>query len=90
MSEVIEGFRLKKELNRQERQKMKAAYTQILIDEKIQFKSYNSGNHLVIETENRRFDFWPSTGRWTVSNMPEFCKRINGSGIDDLIKLVKE
>lgn len=30
----------------------------------VQFEARNGGVHLLIETEGRRVDFWPGTGRW--------------------------
>jgi hypothetical protein len=46
----------------------------------VKYGSGNSGVHLIIEHNNRRFDFWPGTGLWKEYKTSKYYR-----GLDKLI-----
>jgi len=85
MSEVIEGFKMQRQLRQQERRSNKLANTQKLRDEGIVFSSKNDGNHLIIVIGQELISFYPSTERWFVHRFRS--KTIHG--VESLLAYIK-
>jgi len=85
MSEVIEGFKLQKQLRQEERRAKKQANTQRLLDEGISFSSKNDGYHLIIIIGQELISFYPSTGKWLAhsTRSKEVC------GVEKLLAYIK-
>lgn len=63
MGDMGELFREWNEVKKQEKEKRRTNYTNILIENNIKFISKNYGAHLIIDLHGERVDFWPGTNR---------------------------
>ena len=89
MSEIIEGFKLQRQLRQEEQRNKKQDNTQRLRDEGITFSTKNDGNHLIIIIGQELISFYPSTGKWLVHS--QRSKTVYGiESLLDYIKLKKE
>lgn len=83
-SDIALAFKARKEASRKKKESNQDWSTQKLIDEGIPFESKNWGNHLIVETQNGKVDFWPSTGKFIVRDTDK-----HGRGIRQLLKICK-
>jgi len=58
--------------------------TQCLIDNQINFETKNGGAHLIIKTDKKAIDYWPSTGKWIVRGGR------TSRGVNGLVKFIKQ
>lgn len=68
MSDMGELFNEWKKLKQEKRQSNLQFSTELLKASGFEFESKNNGVHLIIDTDDGKIDFWPSTGlfqtRW--------------------------
>lgn len=83
MGDMGEVFRLMTEQKKAKRASNTEKSTQILRDKGIEFVSKNGGAHLIIDSNNGRINFWPSTGLWTVNGSKK-----EGRGVFTMIKFI--
>lgn len=81
-SDIVLAFKARKEASRKKKLSNQDWSTQKLVDEGIAFESKNWGNHLIVETQNGKVDFWPSTGKFIVRDTGK-----HGRGIRQLLKI---
>jgi len=82
MGDTGDDWKAFREANRQKKLNNKSYSTQYLIDNEIDFKSHNSGSHLVIMHGGLALaDFWPSTGKYKVRGTIKYKR-----GLMNLIK----
>lgn len=84
MGEMIENFKILKEIDKTERSSRREQAPAILKNHDIFFESKNNGAHFIVEGKNCLIDFWPGTGKW-ISR-----KGKRGFGLVELIKFIKE
>jgi hypothetical protein len=87
-------FRAMKEHSKEKRRSNLKSSTELLTERGVKFDVYNNGVHLVIRSESRAWDFWPSTGKWR--ERPSGAKKgsfplsapskVSGRGVFNLLK----
>lgn len=85
MSDLGDDFRAFKGYKRERKQQnyINVKPEQKLKDAGIFYESHNNGLHLIIQVNESKIDFWPTTGKWSVR------KGIEGFGVKALINFVK-
>lgn len=78
---LIEWSKEQRERGKEKRKSNLEYSTALLIEKEVEFQSCNNGLHLIIETENGTFDFWPSTGKFRNRKSPK-----HGRGVKNLLK----
>ncbi len=62
MSDMGDAFAGLRELSQIKRKSNRENSRKLLTDAGVSFTVHNDGAHLIVE---RRWDFWPGTGKWT-------------------------
>ena len=81
-SDIALAFKERKEASKIKKEFNQEWSTQKLIDEGISFESKNWGNHLVVDSNQGKIDFWPSTGKFIVRQSGR-----HGRGIKNLLTI---
>ena len=82
MTELAETFKAMKLHNKNKRQQNLEDNTRKLLENMIEYKSYNHGYHLVIDD---KIKFYPSTGVFIVRSTKQ-----KGKGFNNMMKIYRE
>jgi len=85
MGDVGESFEGWKEESQERKRRNLEQSTKILEDRGILFESKNGGVHIIIKAEREKFDFWPSTGKFTSR-----VTKKSGRGVFKLLKIIAD